>query len=168
MGFEMSDKPREFWIDPQKHDCLQMVFEKSVDGCIHVQEVLPSKPNKIVQLLQMSHLFQRDENINLTADRDKWRGIAERMAKVLDEWRDLDSAPQDQVIAGLASGEECAMVWSGRRVCMLGPRAGEHGEGWATPYGYGCDPNLPLSDVTKWRPIEVSEALSEYEKECGK
>lgn len=76
----MSDKPREFWIDPQKHDCLQMVFEKSVDGCIHVQEVLPSKPNKIVQLLQMSHLFQRDENINLTADRDKWRGIAAAMS----------------------------------------------------------------------------------------
>ena len=36
-------KPRDFWIDERKHDELQAVFTKPVEGCVHVREVMPDE-----------------------------------------------------------------------------------------------------------------------------
>lgn len=74
----------------------------------------------------------------------------------MSERRSISDAPRDgTVIVGLYdNGDECLTWWSKNRVCMLGPRAGECGEGWATHHSE-TDHNLPMDAPPCWRPTET-------------
>ncbi len=67
-------------------------------------------------------------------------------------WRSMDSAPKDRPIECLhADGEPDEVEWADERACMLGRRAGAHGEGWQD-----VENRLPVDDPVLWREIGSS------------
>lgn len=87
------------------------------------------------------------------------------------EWQPIETAPKDgQTIFGIyemSPDMNGPVMWSEGRVCMLGPRAGECGAGWATAPESGTDPNLPVDDPTHWLPLEEADALDTFRKGEG-
>lgn len=70
-------------------------------------------------------------------------------------WLPIEDAPHDgsSIIGLYDDGDEAAIMWSDRPVCMLGSRCGGYPAGWATD-GTDTDYNLPMDTPKAWRPSE--------------
>lgn len=78
----------------------------------------------------------------------------------INDWNPyMEMAPRDENIVGLINGDEVAMVWSEKPICMLGPRNGTFSPGWATPIGGSTDSNLPLDEPVAWRYLREGEPI---------
>lgn len=72
----------------------------------------------------------------------------------MSDWRPMEDAPRDglSIIGLYDDGQEAAIMWSDRPVCMLGSRCGGYPPGWATD-GTDTDRNLPMDPPKVWRPF---------------
>jgi len=70
----------------------------------------------------------------------------------------IETAPRDgtEIIGIYDNGDEVAIVWSERPVCILGHRAGGFPEGWATS-GRDTDGNLPMDEPEYWRELTAND-----------